>query len=677
MSNVMTVRSVFIGLLVCVAVVTADILNRLFWKLPPFLTTHLPLGVFGLLIVVVLAANPLLGRLGRSRRMSPGELAVILGMALVSSSLASTGLMAHFLQLLSMPLQIGQANPGWRRYDVLSYVPSAMLVNGGRYDNSVMDGLITGLGREGRPIGLSDIPWRAWEAPLGFWLSLSILAAMAWIGLSLIVHRQWVYHERLRYPIAMFATSVMEAQSGHALGPIYRNRLFWAGSGVVLLVNLVNYLYLWFPRYGFRIPLSYDFSALLQRWPNLTQCFAGQFLPNPTIFPMALGFAYFLSTDIGFSLWTSHVAFGVTKLTLMGLGWAVGGSYLLSKWDTTARFGGFVGTAMILLYVGRHYYAQVARRAIRWGAGGDPSTATAARALRVFVLALAAAAVMLIRQGLDWPLAILTVLMLTIMFVVAARMSAEAGLFALRGGWTVLGILHGFSGGEALGVRNLAILGLTGVVLCGDTVDCLMPHVVNALKIADDARVRVRFAAGAMSLGYVAAVLVAVGFGLWAFYNYGFPDNKWANQDLPAMVFQAPQRAAAALTVTGSLQTVQGYGPLERLAHFQPVPRTVYWAMTGLGAVLLLSALRLRFTWWPLHPIFVLVWGSWYMGYYGMSILLGWAVKSVVTRLGGGRTYARLKPLMVGVIAADVLAAFLRLIVGAVSYSITGVRGPG
>jgi hypothetical protein len=204
-----------------------------------------------------------------------------------------------------------------------------------------------------------------------------------------------------------------------------------------------------------------------------------------------------------------------------------------------------------------------------------------------------------------------------------------------------------------------------------------MPHVVNALKIADDARVRVRFAAGAMSLGYVAAVLVAVGFGLWAFYNYGFPDSKWANQDLPAMVFQAPQRAAAALTVTGSLQTVQGYGPLKRLAHFQPVPRTVYWAMTGLGAVLLLSALRLRFTWWPLHPIFVLVWGSWYMGYYGMSILLGWAVKSVVTRLGGGRAYARLKPLMVGVIAADVLAAFLRLIIGALSYSITGVRGPG
>jgi hypothetical protein len=176
-----------------------------------------------------------------------------------------------------------------------------------------------------------------------------------------------------------------------------------------------------------------------------------------------------------------------------------------------------------------------------------------------------------------------------------------------------------------------------------------------------------------MGAGYVVTAGLAVVLGLWSAYNYGFPDNKFVNQDLPAMAFGAPQRAANSLSLTDSIQKVQDYAPLERLLKSQPVPRMLYWSLAGLAAVLVLSALRLRFTWWPIHPIFVLVWGSAYSGMYAVSVMLGWAIKAAVTQLGGGALYNRLKPLMIGIIAGDLLGNLLYMAVRVAYYALTGV----
>jgi hypothetical protein len=69
-----------------------------------------------------------------------------------------------------------------------------------------------------------------------------------------------------------------------------------------------------------------------------------------------------------------------------------------------------------------------------------------------------------------------------------------------------------------------------------------------------------------------------------------------------------------------------------------------------------LGLMRLRFWWWPFHPVGYLaanVWGSqwWYMPF-----LIGWALKGLIIRYGGLRLYQQTVPVAVGVIVGDRLA---------------------
>jgi len=79
-------------------------------------------------------------------------------------------------------------------------------------------------------------------------------------------------------------------------------------------------------------------------------------------------------------------------------------------------------------------------------------------------------------------------------------------------------------------------------------------------------------------------------------------------------------------------------------------------ASGGLVTVFL-GAMRLRFWWWPFHPIGYLaanVWGSqwWYM-----PMFVGWGLKTLAIRYGGLRVYQQTVPLAIGVIVGSQLVA--------------------
>ena len=88
--------------------------------------------------------------------------------------------------------------------------------------------------------------------------------------------------------------------------------------------------------------------------------------------------------------------------------------------------------------------------------------------------------------------------------------------------------------------------------------------------------------------------------------------------------------------------------------------------------VLLCSAGRLRFPWWPVHPVMFLVWNSYPGRTFGASFLVGWFVKSMVVKYGGARVYQRLKPLMFGLIAGEMLGGVVPIIIGLLYHLVTG-----
>ncbi|MEI6217600.1 MAG: DUF6784 domain-containing protein, partial [bacterium] len=101
---------------------------------------------------------------------------------------------------------------------------------------------------------------------------------------------------------------------------------------------------------------------------------------------------------------------------------------------------------------------------------------------------------------------------------------------------------------------------------------------------------------------------------------------------------------------------------------------TIAFAVT-FSLVFLLSGLRKRFAWWPLHPICLLGLANYQTMRISFSFLVGWLIKTVVVKYGGTRSYQKLMPFMMGLIAGDLLMGVVTIAVGAIYYFVTG-RAP-
>jgi hypothetical protein len=81
--------------------------------------------------------------------------------------------------------------------------------------------------------------------------------------------------------------------------------------------------------------------------------------------------------------------------------------------------------------------------------------------------------------------------------------------------------------------------------------------------------------------------------------------------------------------------------------------------------------MRLRFTWWPLHPLMFVTWASTPLRLMWFSYLIGWLVKQLIMKYGGVNLYNRAKPVMMGLIVGDLFGALVPNLFGAAYYLIT------
>jgi hypothetical protein len=107
----------------------------------------------------------------------------------------------------------------------------------------------------------------------------------------------------------------------------------------------------------------------------------------------------------------------------------------------------------------------------------------------------------------------------------------------------------------------------------------------------------------------------------------------------------------------------------ERFANMKPAEwMYIFAALIGFALITLFSMGRLRFNKWPIHPIAFLVWNTYPLMNFAPSFLMGWVIKSLVMRFGGGKAYHTVKPLMIGVIAGEAMAGVIIMIIGAAYY---------
>ena len=207
----MTRRALFLGLLGGTLITGFGYLNDSVFRLNYIVGNHVPISVFGLLIVFALGINPLLTRLGRGVALRPSEIAVVVALTLVGCRIPGSGLMREFTQIMVMPAHENRVRPEWQENRLLDYAPPQMLVNKGIYDDRVTGTYLQGADHlAGRQLlDFRNVPWQAWTTPLAVWVPLIFLSGVAVICMSLIVHRQWSHNEHLPYPIATFARFII------------------------------------------------------------------------------------------------------------------------------------------------------------------------------------------------------------------------------------------------------------------------------------------------------------------------------------------------------------------------------------------------------------------------------------------------------------------------------------
>ena len=266
-------------------------------------------------------------------------------------------------------------------------------------------------------------------------------------------------------------------------------------------------------------------------------------------------------------------------------------------------------------------------------------------------------------------MAILAVVMLLLIYLVLARINAESGLFHCEPLWEPIGVLLGFFGAYSIGLKGLAILAMFTAVLAIDPRETLMPFIVNGLKMCDSTGARPARLGWFSPAVLVVALAVAVPVVLWANYNFGVQSaDTWSVQSVPTDAFNVVNRASTSLRLSGTVEDSAALTPLQRLAAFDPDRRFVWFLGAGVVGVVALGWLRMRFTWWPLHPIILLVAGTWTIEQYSHSFLLGWMIKASVTGLGGAKKYRSGRTFMIGIIAGDLLGGLLFMAIGSIYY---------
>ncbi len=669
----MSIRSILLGFLAVAFICGVSYFNNHVIEQTFLVGNHLPLVVFGGLVLFLLTVNPLLGLIGDGTWALRGrELAVIVAMSLAAAVIPGSGFLRGFTAMVILPHHYNQKEQGWQNADLLGQTPDILLADtsDSSGDPGVVSDFISGLQSGDDRIGVGDIPWAGLDTVFVFWLPLMLILWAGLIGLALVYHQQWAHHEHLPYPIAKITDALLPDRGTRGVGTVFRDRGFQVAMTLVVVIHLVRYLYA--QDWGlFDINLRIQLQSFVQPLHNAYR--GPLYFLNFDLFFAVIGVAYFLSRDVSFSLGLGPFLWVAVNGTFTIYGTNLRGGGVFAA-DTFVLYGAYFGLFLMVLYTGRFFYKNVLFRAVGVRTPERPES-YAVWGMRVFLASMLTFVVSIWLIGVDWQLAVIFMVAILVVFTGMSRIIAETGLFWIQPLLYPSVLLLGLFGAQALGPEMVLILGLLGVVIIADPREAFMPYIVNALKIVEQRKVSVGRSGGLLLGALVVGLMVAVPVTLYWQYNGGRPNiDDYAYTQMAPKAFKDTLQVQQRLDAQGMLEEAREVDGWARLGALSPNATSLTAFSTGLGLVLLFAFARLRFTRWPLHPVMFLTWTTWSMNVFAVNFLIGWFIKTVVQKYGGEGAHKRVAPVMIGLIAGELLGALLPVIISVGYYFATGEK---
>lgn len=149
-----------------------------------------------------------------------------------------------------------------------------------------------------------------------------------------------------------------------------------------------------------------------------------------------------------------------------------------------------------------------------------------------------------------------------------------------------------------------------------------------------------------MGLTLLVASVVSFSSTIWTHYNYAATLDE--QQEMPINRFGL-ERVPEAVLLSPTLQYTNAQTPLNQ----DPLTDVG----TGFGITAVLGYLRLRWTFWPLHPVGFLMLPTTPARVLWFSIFLGWLCKVIIVRFGGATLYQKAAPFFLGMIVGECIVA--------------------
>ncbi len=468
------------------------------------------------------------------------------------------------------------------------------------------------------------LPWYIWFRPFFWWLVGCLATVVATMCGTILFFKQWDEQERLAFPMSRFPVDVLETEDD-GIPTIFKDRLFWIGFAItagIILYNIGGY-------FAIALPKITLFDNFRTKEVQLGKYYPPLYL---RIQPLLMGLAYLCPTDILFSIWTYNI-FNTFKIGILNrTGFTVG---VAGQPAEAGAISGLESNGALFMLVGwsiwvsRRHLRDTIRRALgpREDDSGSPISYRAAWVgwiLSVVIL-------------LGWMNAIgisflASVLQLTFLFVcyfgISKYAAATGFTFITPAGGKGYGIITSITGTAWLSPASQSMLQLLqGNMFLGATVRTTFvvafPHM---FKMLGKNLWRYRAIWIVMVLAYCFGFAAAAGSRIHQAYDLGGLNGLLHPNSMDSLARRIP--------------FIEG-----TKVHFFDHQKLAVW-LVGAGEAALLTLLRSRFTWWPIHPVAI----AFPERRYVFAIFLIWAIKASVLRFGGVALYRRSMPFWYGAI---------------------------
>lgn len=570
-----------------------------------------------LLLLGLRFASAALGRF----RLSQAELLISYIAISTTVMLAGYNFMQLWLPSLGTPFFFASGGNRWAEFH--PYIPTWLAPR----DPEVLRGLFA---------GSTPIPWRHWWLPLLAWSSLILAVAGLTLCLAILLGRRWIRRERLAFPTAVLPLEITAADT-----PLFRNRLFWIAFLIPAILESLLAINYYVPSVPALTLKHREVSEGLVNlpWTSL----------RPIVFgttPFIVGLAFLAPTDVSLSIWVFHWFVKLQRLLALLYGY-VDATDLGSRGEPhldDQTVGAFLGYGFFILWGfwrydrARSRAEKRAQEASEQDMGLDRIATIGLAATGAYVLFFMTAA------GMPLSLAVGVLSLYVLIVLVMSRARAEAG-FAWtygpdRGTASIAHILVQTFGSTGYSPRALGLLGFFNW-FWWDLRFSAMPGQMEALKIGDSIRLPWSRLLALMLLALVAALLAGGYACLRDSYHYG-----WAT----SYVYVGP---AAGAKVGMRLARDWIENPKS------PQWDRTFWAAGGATFTVLLSVLRQRLLWWPLHPVGYVMASTPTSYSFWSHYFIAWALKSLILRYGGMRLYRQFLPCVFGMILGDIVTQTL------------------